>query len=97
VSSYSTFYVGFQQIYAYGFYLRADLTYPSQVRSYESSSGTSWSLLSDRDYAIQVYVEYTLSGKQKNSVETRGEWISSDNLYSDDRQTSPMSSVSLNK
>jgi hypothetical protein len=98
VSSYSTFFVGFQQIYGYGFYLRADLTSPFASKSYESSTGTvnNWSRLSTRDYAIQIYVQYTISGKQKNTVETRGEWISGTAVRLDQYQTSPQASISLN-
>jgi hypothetical protein len=97
VSSYQTFYVGFQQIYGSGFYLYADMTLYARQYSYESSNGTSWTLLTDRDYAIQIYVEYTMAGKQKNSVETKGEWISIDNADPEYPNNSPSSSVSAIK
>jgi hypothetical protein len=80
VSAYSTFYVGYYQVYGYGFYIGADTSSPDSRSYYYDTGSSSWVLRTDLDYAIRIYVEYTL-GKDKNTVVTRGEWLSADVDY----------------
>jgi hypothetical protein len=74
VSAYSSFYVGYYQMYGYGFYIGADTSAPDSRSFYYNNSSSSWIQRTDLDYAVRIYVEYTLT-KNKDTAVTQEEWL----------------------
>ncbi len=71
ISALNVFFAGYRQNYGSGFYIAIDTSNPDS-RSYEYT--TDWNVLSSFDLIFRIYVEYTIT-KNKNSVETHGEWL----------------------
>lgn len=78
VTNYDQFFVGYYQYQQAMPVISVDETTPLYGRSYyKSISATSWTNDSNGDYAIEVYIEYTISSTGGKPV-VKHEWLSSE-------------------